>query len=69
MLLLFKAINDSDRLPVFLSFIIFLCRYGYSCGVLSAIHLDLGCTHTRGSDPCLSATDPQSPVTPKVPQV
>ncbi len=32
----------------------FLCCYGYSCGVLSSIHLDLGCTHTRGSDPCLS---------------
>ncbi len=40
----------------------FLCCYGYSCGVLSAIHLDLGCTHTRGSDPCLSTIDPQSPV-------
>ncbi len=30
--------------------------------MLSAIHLDLGCTHTRGSYPCLSAIDPQSPV-------
>ncbi len=40
----------------------FLCCYGYSCGVLSAIHLDLGCNHTRGSDPCLSTIDPQSPV-------
>ncbi len=39
-----------------------LCCYGYSCGVLYSIHLDLGCTHTRGSDPCLSVTDPQSPV-------
>ncbi len=40
----------------------FLCCYCYSCGVLSAIHLDLGCTHTRGSDPCLSMIDPQSSV-------
>ncbi len=40
----------------------FLCCYGYSCGVLSAIHLDLWCTHTRRSDPCLSTIDPQSPV-------
>ncbi len=40
----------------------FLCCYGYSCGVLSAIHLDLGLTHTRASDPCLSTIGPQSPV-------
>ncbi len=39
-----------------------LCCYGYSCGVLSAIHWDLGCIHTRGSDPCLSTIDPHSPV-------
>ncbi len=35
-----------------------LCCYGYSY-VLSSIHLDLGCTHTRGSDLCLSTIDPQ----------
>ncbi len=29
---------------------------------LSSIHLDLVCTHTRGSDQCLSTIDPQSPV-------
>ncbi len=40
----------------------FLCCYGFSCHVLSAIRLDLGCTHTRRFDPCLSAIDPQSPV-------
>ncbi len=40
----------------------FLCHYGYSCGVPSAIHLDLVCTRTRGSDLCLSTIDTQSPV-------
>ncbi len=39
-----------------------LCCYAYSCGVLSSIHLDLGCTHIRGSEPCLNMIDPQSPV-------
>ncbi len=28
--------------------------------VVSTIHLDLGCTHTRESNPCLSRIDPQS---------
>ncbi len=46
---------------MFLSFII-VCAVMVSCGVLSSIHLDLGCTHTRGSDPCLSTIDRQSPV-------
>ncbi len=50
------------KYSIFLSFIIFCAVMVKSCGVLSAIHLDLGCTHTRGFDPCLSAIDPQSPV-------
>ncbi len=38
---------------------IYFCCYGFSCGVLSAIHLDLGCTHMRPSDPCLSTIGPK----------
>ncbi len=47
---------------MFLLFIIFLCCYGYSYGVLTAIHLDLRCIQTRVSDPCLSVIGPQCPV-------
>ncbi len=35
---------------------------GHDCPCPCSIHLDLGYTHTSGSDPCLSAIDPQSPV-------
>ncbi len=62
MLKLFKA----EMIPIggqcFNHSSFFLCCYGYSCGVLFANHLDLGCTHPRGFDPCLSTIDPQSPV-------
>ncbi len=61
MLKLFKAEMIPIGCQCFYHSSFFLCCYGFSCGVLS-IHLDLGGTHTRGSDPCSSAIDPKSPV-------
>ncbi len=45
---------------MFLSFIIF-CAVMVKV-VVCYLLLDLGCTHTRESDLCLSTIDPQSPV-------
>ncbi len=62
MLKLFKAEMIPIGCQCFYHSSLFLCCYGYSCGVLFSIHFDLGCTHTRGSDPCLSTIDSQRPV-------
>ncbi len=59
MLKLFKSEMILIGCQYFVSLKFVLCCYGYSYELFS-IHLR--CTHTRGSDPCLSMIDPQSPV-------